>query len=280
MREPNDTSVREILSRHGLRPKRSFGQNFLHDRRIADRIAEQAAPAGALVVEIGAGLGALTRPLLGRARTVVALERDRDLVPLLRAELASDIENGRLIVVEADAKRFDYESTFDAVEPPRVVAGNLPYNLTGPLLERIGGLAASIERATLLVQLEVADRLAAKPGTAAYGALTVFVQASFAVRRAFVVRSGAFHPAPEVDSALVVLEPHPVPLAVETPTFRALVKNAFGKRRKTLRNAWSALDASATLEAAARRAEIDLGRRGETLAVSEFARMAKELSPA
>jgi 16S rRNA (adenine1518-N6/adenine1519-N6)-dimethyltransferase len=252
---------------------------FFRATASGPREAEQATPAGALVVEIGAGLGALTRPLLERARTVVALERDRDLVPILRSELATEVESGRLIVVETDAKRFDYESTFDAVEPPRAIAGNLPYNLTGPLLERIGGLSRSIERATVLVQLEVADRLAARPGTAAYGALTVFVQATYAVRRAFVVRSGAFHPAPDVDSAVVVLEPHAVPLALETPTFRALVKNAFGKRRKTLKNAWSALGDSGALEAAARRAEIDLGRRGETLGVSEFARMAKELSP-
>jgi 16S rRNA (adenine1518-N6/adenine1519-N6)-dimethyltransferase len=151
--------------------------------------------------------------------------------------------------------------------------------LTGPLLERIGKLARSIDRATVLVQLEVADRLAAEAGTSAYGALTVFVQATFAVRRAFVVRSGAFYPAPAVDSALVVLEPHPEPLALETPTFRALVKNAFGKRRKTLKNAWSTLDESGTLQKAALRADIDLGRRGETLSVSDFARMAKELSP-
>jgi 16S rRNA (adenine1518-N6/adenine1519-N6)-dimethyltransferase len=98
------------------------------------------------------------------------------------------------------------------------------------------------------------------------------------VRRAFVVRRGAFHPAPEVDSALVVLEPHAQPVAVETETFRALVKGAFGKRRKTLKNAWAALGDAASLEKAARRASVDLGARGETLAVADFARMAAELS--
>jgi 16S rRNA (adenine1518-N6/adenine1519-N6)-dimethyltransferase len=209
---------------------------------------------------------------------VVALERDRDLAPILREELEAEIAAGRLIVVEADAKSYDYDSTFLAVDPPRALAGNLPYHLTGPLLERIGGLAQSIDRATILVQLEVADRLAARPGTAAYGALSVFVQAAFAVRRAFVVRRGAFHPAPEVDSALVVLEPHAQPVAVETETFRALVKGAFGKRRKTLKNAWAALGDAASLEKAARRASVDLGARGETLAVADFARMAAELS--
>jgi 16S rRNA (adenine1518-N6/adenine1519-N6)-dimethyltransferase len=278
MPDEPEPSVRDVLARHGLRPKRHFGQNFLLDRHLAERIAEQATPEGALVVEIGAGLGALTRPLLARARTVVALERDRDLVPILRQELEAEVRDGRLVVVETDAKRFDYEATFSAVDPPRALAGNLPYHLTGPLLERIGSLARSIDRAAVLVQLEVADRLAARPGTAAYGALTVFVQAAFAVRRAFVVRSGAFHPAPEVDSALVVLVPHDEPLALETETFRALVKGAFGKRRKTLKNAWSALGDAGSLEAAARRAEIDLGARGETLAVRDFARMAAELS--
>jgi len=276
---PNsDESAPAVLARHGLRPKRHFGQNFLLDRRLAERIAEQAAPAGALVVEIGAGLGALTRPLLERARTVVAIERDRDLVPILRRELDAAITRGRLVVVEADAKSFDYASTFEAVEAPRALAGNLPYNLTGPLLERISGLSRSLERVTILVQLEVADRLAARPGTKDYGALSVFVQAAFAVRRAFVVRRGAFHPAPEVDSAVVVLEPLGEPLAVETETFRALVKGAFGQRRKTLKNAWSSVRDEASLAAAARRAGIDLGARGETLAVSEFARMAREIS--
>jgi 16S rRNA (adenine1518-N6/adenine1519-N6)-dimethyltransferase len=272
-----EESVRDVLARHGLRPKRHFGQNFLLDRRLAARIAEQAAPEGALVVEIGAGLGALTKPLLERARTVVAIERDRDLVPILRSELEAHVASGRLIVVETDAKRFDYEDTFAAVAPPRALAGNLPYNLTGPLLERLAALGSSIERAAVLVQLEVAERLAAQPGTAAYGALSVFVQAAFSVSKAFVVRRGAFHPAPEVDSALVVLVPHAARIADETPAFRALVKAAFGQRRKTLRNAWGKLGARKALEAAAERAAIDLAARGETLAVTDFARMALEL---
>jgi 16S rRNA (adenine1518-N6/adenine1519-N6)-dimethyltransferase len=278
MSSHSEESARDVLSRHGLRPKRHFGQNFLLDRNLAERIAERATPPGALVIEIGAGLGALTRPLLERARTVVALERDRDLVPVLRQELGDAVASGRLVVVEADAKRFDYEAALSAVEPPRAIAGNLPYNLTGPLLERIGGLAHTLERATVLVQLEVAERLAARPATAEYGALTVFVQAAYSVRKAFVVRRGAFHPAPAVDSAVVVLEPHPVPLAEETPTFRALVKGAFGQRRKTLKNAWSALERDGMLAAAAGRAGIDLGARGETLSVADFARMASELA--
>jgi 16S rRNA (adenine1518-N6/adenine1519-N6)-dimethyltransferase len=278
MSTDSDESAAEVLARHGLRPKRHFGQNFLLDRRLAERIAEAAAPEGAFVVEIGAGLGALTRPLLARARTVVAIERDRDLVPVLRAELGPEVATGRLVVVEADAKRFDYEATLGAVPAPRALAGNLPYNLTGPLLERITGLAGSLERATVLVQLEVADRLAARPGTPAYGALGVFVQAAFRVRRAFVVRRGAFHPAPEVDSAVVVLEPLTEPLAVETEAFRSLVKAAFGQRRKTLKNAWSGIAKGAALEAAAQHAAIDLGARGETLGVADFARMALAIS--
>src|SRR5262245_50288520 len=102
MSATSDESAADVLARHGLRPKRHFGQNFLLDRRLAERIAEQAAPDGALVVEIGAGLGALTRPLLERARTVVAIERDRDLVPILRSELDDFVARGRLVVVETD----------------------------------------------------------------------------------------------------------------------------------------------------------------------------------
>jgi 16S rRNA (adenine1518-N6/adenine1519-N6)-dimethyltransferase len=252
---------RAILARHGVRPKKHFGQNFLLDRHLAERIAELAVPPASFVIEIGAGLGALTLPLLGRARAVTAIERDRDLVPALRAELAAGVEAGRLRIVEADAKTFDYEHELGAAAPPRAVTGNLPYQLTGPLLERLIGLATTLEQAAALVQLEVADRLAAAPGSEAYGALSVF-------------------PQPNVDSALVVLLPHAAPVARETPVFRALVKGAFAQRRKKLRNAWATTVETAKLHASAARAGIDLDRRGETLSVTDFARMATEVESA
>ena len=160
------------------------------------------------MIELGAGLGALTRPLLatGVAR-LVAVERDRDLVPALAQELAGELEGGRLEILEADAKSVDFVELLAGRPKPHVVAGNLPYQITGPLLQKAVHIAPSIERAVFLVQLEVVDRLAAGPGSDAYGALSVFVQRAFKVERAFVIRRGAFYPQPNVDSAVVTLEP-------------------------------------------------------------------------
>lgn len=267
---------RATLARHGVTPKRHFSQNFLLDRNLCRRIAELIAPEGAFAIEVGAGLGALTTPLLERCRGVLAIERDRDLVPALAAELAPSVAAGRLRIAEADAKSFDYASVLAAEAPPRVVAGNLPYHLSGALLEMFVGLAPRLERAGALIQLEVAQRLAASAGSADYGALSVFTQAAFRVTRPLVVRRGAFYPQPAVDSALVVLEPHARPITEETPRFRALVKAAFGQRRKKLKNAWSGVLAPPELERAAKSAGIELDRRGETLSVAEFARMAAE----
>jgi len=275
-------AVRAFRER-GLVPKKSFGQNFLVDPNVARRIAELSTtgsrlgdrPNGGTVVEIGAGLGALTEPLLARAARVVAIERDRDLCPILRETLADAIQEGKLDVVEADAKRADLGQLLASGPKPRVLAGNLPYQLTGPLLERTTALADDLDRAVFMVQAELADRLLAAPGSEAYGALTVFVSGAFDVTRAMNVGRGAFHPRPGVDSAVVVLEPLRPPRARETDRFREAVRAAFAQRRKTLRNAWSALGPAAEVAARAESAGIDLGRRGETLSVEEFARFAR-----
>jgi 16S rRNA (adenine1518-N6/adenine1519-N6)-dimethyltransferase len=271
------SSPKALLDQHGLRPKHSFGQNFLCEQRHAERIAEMAAPTGQeRVLEIGAGLGALTDKLLRRGCSVVAIERDRDLLPILEREFEADTKTGRLEIVAADAKTADWEGLFGD-HPRRVLAGNLPYQITGPLLRRTVSLAGQLERAVYLVQKEVGDRLAASPASGAYGALSVFTQAAFVVERALTIRPGSFYPAPRVDSAVVVLSPHPEPLAVETPLFRAVVKLAFAARRKTLRNAWRALGAGDALERIAERAGVRLDARGETLGVAEFARVTQGL---
>jgi 16S rRNA (adenine1518-N6/adenine1519-N6)-dimethyltransferase len=274
------SSPKAVLAEHGLLPKRHFGQNFLADARLAARIAELCTPeTGGSVLEIGAGLGALTAPLLERSARVIAVERDRDLVPVLRQLFSSALDDGRLELVEADAKTADWLGLLAAGPRPHVLSGNLPYQITGPLLERTVGMARVVERAVFLVQLEVAERMAAAPGSSNYGALSVFVQAAFAPERALIVRRGAFYPQPGVDSAVVVLSPRTVPLAVETGVFRSLVAAAFGKRRKTLRNAWHGvlgLEPTVVGEAAAR-AGIDLTWRGERLGAQDFGRMAFEL---
>ncbi len=267
------------LARYGLVAKRHFGQNFLADAHLAERIAELCTtPPGGTVIELGAGLGALTRPLLERAARVIAVERDRDLAPVLRSELADDIADGRLRVEEADAKSVDLAALLDGAPRPHVLAGNLPYQISGPLLSRAVEHGALFEHVVFLLQLEVADRLAAAPGDKAYGALSVFVQARFSPRRAFVVRRGAFYPQPRVDSAVVVLQPRSDAVE-ETDALRALVHAAFGQRRKKLKSAWRGLfdlDGEA-LARAAGRAGVDLEARGETLDVAAFGRMAEEI---
>jgi 16S rRNA (adenine1518-N6/adenine1519-N6)-dimethyltransferase len=269
---------RTVLARHGLRPKKSFGQNFLVASAIVEKIAALCAPsAGARIVEIGAGLGTLTSALVARDAHVVAIERDRDLLPILREELATAIADGRLTLVEADAANVDLAALFDDASGERILAGNLPYQITGRLVERAVEHARLLTRAVFMVQKEVADRLAARAGDDAYGQLSVFVQAAFAVERALIVRAGCFHPAPQVDSAVVLLRPLAVPRAEETPAFRAVVHAAFGARRKTLRNALAALCGAPSVRDAVAETGIDLGRRGETLSVEEFALLARAL---
>jgi 16S rRNA (adenine1518-N6/adenine1519-N6)-dimethyltransferase len=271
-------SITEILNAHGLRPKKRFGQNFLTDPRIALKIAEAATcPPGGVTVEIGAGLGALTRPLIERAGRVAAIERDRDLVPILRAELAGAIAAGRLVVVEADAAEADWTALFASGPRPHTLAGNLPYLLTGRLLQRATAMADHIDGAVFMLQAEVADRLLAPPGSKVYGALSVFVQAAFDVRRILSVKAGAFYPKPDVDSAVVALVPHRPRRAEENPAFQAAVKAAFATRRKTLRNAWRGLYGWSREELAARAVDagIDLDARGETLGVEDFDRIAR-----
>jgi 16S rRNA (adenine1518-N6/adenine1519-N6)-dimethyltransferase len=270
-------SIGERLRARGLRPKKAFGQNFLTDTRAAEAIAIAATtPEGGAVLEIGPGLGALTRPLLGRAARVVAIERDRDLVPLLAEDLAPPIAEGRLVLRNEDASAIDWLAALEGAPRPHVLAGNLPYAITGLLLERAVHAAARVDRAVFMVQAEVAERMAARPGTEAYGALTVFVQAAFDVQRLLTARAGAFYPRPEVDSAVIVLTPRRPPRAEETPAFREAVRAAFAMRRKTLRNAWRGLYGwpPATLEVRAAEAGVSLDARGETLSVEDFARLA------
>ena len=275
---PNADSPKALLERYGLKPKYSFGQNFLADERFTARIAETCAARGGSVVELGAGLGALTRPLLASGVSwVLAVERDRDLVPALSQELALDVEAGRLQILEEDAKAVDFAAAFVGKPKPHVVAGNLPYQLTGPLLEKAVHASPYIDRAVFMVQLEVADRLAAPPNSDAYGALSVFAQRAFKVTRAFVVKRVAFYPQPNVDSAVVKLEP--LGAGPETDEFRAVVRAAFGQRRKKLKNVWAGIFGERGIEllGAAERAGIDLSMRGETLSVADFERMAAEL---
>ena len=274
-----------LLRSAGLAPKKSFGQNFLVSDAVLARIAAACVPdeevGRARVLELGAGLGALTAVLTERAAHVTAVERDRDLVPVLREALREPVSGGKLTVLEADAQGLDVGALLGTGDAPRVLAGNLPYQITGQLLRLAVEQADAVDRVVFMIQEEVAERLVAAPSTKAYGALSVFVQAAFAVRVVVDVPPGAFAPPPRVSSAVVALSPRRPRLAEETEAFRALVKGAFGARRKTLRNAWRGVaDDAARLEAAAAAAGVSLDARGETLDVAAFARVAKALSSA
>lgn len=264
---------RRVLRRHGLEPKRGMSQNFLVARHAVDRIVEAVAPAaGETVVELGPGLGTLTAALLRAGARVVAVERDRDMIAVLREELA-DVDGFE--VREGDAACVDIAAIARQAGAPVALAGNLPYAVTGAILRNLTGHARDVSRAVIMVQREVRDRLLASPGTKAWGALTVFTRAAFEASAVVTVPPGSFHPPPKVSSAVVKLVPRATALAEETPELRAVVRAIFDARRKTLRRALSQTGADKTaVDAALTDADIDGGRRGETLSLEELDRLA------
>lgn len=251
------------------RPRKRFGQNFLRDHTVIDRIVRAISPLpGEHLVEIGPGLGALTAPLLRTLGTIDVVELDRDLIPHLQDQLAP---LGTLRVHNADALRFDFRQLVTGDEKLRI-AGNLPYNISTPLIFHLIEQADAIRDMHFMLQKEVVDRLAAAPDTGDYGRLSVMVQYYCRVERLFTVPPGAFHPVPKVDSAVVRLTPYaelPVRVADEQ-VFARVVAQAFSQRRKTLRNTLKGLVTADTMLSI----HIDPGRRAETLSLQEFAALA------
>jgi 16S rRNA (adenine1518-N6/adenine1519-N6)-dimethyltransferase len=267
---------RAVLARHGSRPNRAWSQNFLVDAGAVGRIVDLVAAApGDTVLEIGAGLGTLTRALASTGARVVAVEPEREALRILRAQTSGD---PGVEIVEADALRIDLAPY--ARGGRLLVAGNLPYGIAAPLLVKIADAAPAVSRAVVMVQAEMADRVAAPPGTKAYGGLTVAVRASMSARMGLRLGPGAFHPPPRVRSGVLVLEamdPPAVPPG-RRPALRAVVRAAFGRRRKTLRNALvDVVAGSDRVDAALRDAGLDPTRRGETLTVEQFDRLARAL---
>jgi 16S rRNA (adenine1518-N6/adenine1519-N6)-dimethyltransferase len=260
---------RRFLSRHGLRPKDSFGQCFLVAEPVARGIVDAVDPrADETVIEIGTGTGTLARMLAPRCRRVLAIERDRDLVRGLLAEpLPANVE-----VVEADAATWDYASAC-AAEPAAIV-GNLPYQITGRLLRVIQAPPIRWRTAVVMVQREVAERMLASPGDEDWGALSVFAQAACAVERVVHASPGCFHPAPRVHSTVLRLTPHATPRALETKTFQAVVHALFAARRKTLRNGVSGLVPRDAAAGVCEAAGVDPGARPETLSPEQLSRLA------
>ncbi len=276
MSRASPDSPAAILRRHGLHAKKGLGQCFLHDRSVVRRMVEEAGITGAhTVVEIGPGLGILTRALLGAAGRVLAVERDPDMVAVLSAELPA------AEVLQLDALDMDLSRVIQDldVEPPLQIMGNLPYNITSPLLFGLLDQRRLWSAATFMVQREVAARLCAGPGDGkVHGAPSIICQRLARVRLCFGVGRGAFHPAPRVDSAVVHLALRQTPrVAVDDARFARVVRAAFNQRRKTLRKALaSAFDRDA-VALALERSGVDGRRRGETLTIEEFGALTQAL---
>jgi 16S rRNA (adenine1518-N6/adenine1519-N6)-dimethyltransferase len=251
------------------RPRKRFGQHFLHDRHVLARIVDAIAPqADDLVVEIGPGEGALTHLLLERVRRLETIEIDRDLAARLRTEFPPE----RLAVHCADALKFD----FAALPPGLRLVGNLPYNVSTPLLFHLAAFAERVRDMHFMLQREVVERMVAPHSTPDYGRLSVTLQTRFRMEKLFRVPPGAFRPAPKVESAVVRL----VPLASEDrpqmdwQVFGGIVTGAFSARRKKLSNALPLVAEDF------RALGIDPGLRPENLSPQDYVRIAQRLSGA
>ena len=275
-------TVRATLRSAGLRARHGLSQNFLVDVDVLEAIVAEASPTvGRRMLEIGPGLGLLTGALLDGGASVTAIELDRDLAALLRERFADAIEAGRLALIEGDA--LDHDLTAQ-LEPPYDVVANLPYHITSPILHALLGKAPRPARAVLMVQREVAERIAAPPGQMSY--LSVFVQYHARARIVRRVPPDAFEPRPAVDSAILVLEPFTgddsdlLPPAEADDLWR-LVQSGFRERRKMLHNVLTRqlpVD-GARVDAALAAAGVAPDRRPQTLAVGEWLAIREALGP-
>ena len=255
------------------RTRKRFGQHFLHDRNLVDRMVRTLdLKQDDTVVEIGPGRGALTYPLLEDLPHLHVVELDRDLITLLRQENTPD----RLSIHESDALKFDFRTLKPADKPLRVV-GNLPYNISTPLIFHLLSQSDAISDMTFMLQKEVVDRLTASPGTRDWGRLSIMVQYHCQADYLFFVPPGAFSPPPKVDSAVVRLIPHASPPhpANDEEHLRRLVAQAFTQRRKAIRNS---LKSQVTLEQF-EQAGIDAGLRPDQLTVADYVTLANLTCP-
>ena len=250
-------------------PRKRFGQHFLHDPAVIERIVRAIDPRpGDTIIEIGPGHGAITLPLLQKHGTLEAVELDRNLVPLLREKATG---HGELLIHEADALKFDFRQRKQAGSKLKIV-GNLPYNVSTPLLFHLLGQIDCISAMYFMLQKEVVDRMAASPGNKRYGRLTVMLAVAVRVEKLFTIGSGAFKPPPAVESAFCTLTPWPQPPfeVSDGERFRRLVTQAFSARRKTLRNALKGMVTVQQINGLG----IDPGLRPENLSPAQFAALA------
>ena len=254
----------------GHKARKRFGQNFLHDVHWIGRIAKAVAPRlGDNIIEIGPGQAALTRELIAGAGHVRAVEIDRDLAAWLKEQFSPE----QLTLIEADALTLDWKALAEQTGTLRIV-GNLPYNISSPLLFALMRAADHVRDQHFMLQREVVDRMVAAPGSKTYGRLSVMLQWRYHMTKLFDVPPGAFNPPPKVVSSVVRMtpkDPAQVP-AVDADLFSSVVANAFSQRRKTLRNALSVLMSAEDIEAA----DVNPQARAETLDLDAFVRLARK----
>jgi 16S rRNA (adenine1518-N6/adenine1519-N6)-dimethyltransferase len=271
------TAIRELARQLGLRPSKQRGQNFVTDANTVRRIvAASGVTANDTVLEIGPGLGSLTLGLLQAARRVIAIEIDDLLAAQLPRTVAAWLpeRTGALTVINADALRVDA-----VPEPPTTLVANLPYNVAVPVLLHMLATFDSWNRGLVMVQAEVADRLAAKPGSKTYGVPSIKVAWYATAARVGTVSPTVFWPVPNIESGLVAIERRELPKTSATrDQVFAVIDAAFGQRRKMLRSALAGLAGSpAAASAAVAAAGLDPKARGETLDVTDFARIAEQI---
>lgn len=254
---------------HGHKARKRFGQNFLHDGYTIDRIVHAINPqADQCLVEIGPGMGAITEPVLEACGKLNVVELDRDLIPILRTKFFNYPE---LTIHEGDALKFDFSQLLEPGQQLRII-GNLPYNISTPLIFHLLSYHSQVQDMHFMLQKEVVERLAAVPGTSDYGRLSIMAQYYCKVEPLFIVGPESFDPPPKVDSAIVRLSPYdelPYP-AKSISALQRVVREAFNMRRKTLRNTLKNLMDATRLEALG----IDTSLRPEKLTLQEYVRIA------
>lgn len=277
------TSPRALLAAHNIIPKKYLGQNFLTNPSIAGMIVERSEILpDDVVLEIGAGLGALTIPTALKARKVFAIEKDHFITAILRVEMiANHLLN--VEVIEKDFLKLDLNVVLKNVGHKIVVMGNLPYNISSQVLVQLVSFREMINRAVLMFQKELAQRITASPGSKSYGRLTVMLKYCSDIKKIADIKASSFYPKPKVDSEVLEIrfKKEPVYLADDETFLYRVVKAAFGNRRKTLKNALfasglgiEANHAKAVLE----HSDIDPNRRAETLNIEEFVRLSNNIA--
>lgn len=277
------TSPRTLLAAHNIKPKKQLGQNFLIEPGIAKMIVERSKILpDDVVLEIGAGLGALTIPAALKARKVFAVEKDRFITDILRVEvMANHLSN--VEVVEKDFLKLDLNGMLKNVGRKIIVMGNLPYNISSQVLVRLVGLRSMVKRAVLMFQKELAQRITANPGGKSYGRLTVMLKYCSDIKKVANIKAASFYPKPQVDSEVLEIRFHRTPayLADDETFLYRMIKAAFGNRRKTLKNALVAGDLGIEAnhaKAVLGHSDIDPMRRAETLNIEEFVRLSNNIA--